>query len=60
MFGNEDEKQNYEGLFAPEPQEKRHDWMNGGSIERHASAIDLDTVVVRDAFGNVVRVEKRW
>jgi hypothetical protein len=54
------DKSKYEGLFAQEPQSKKHDWMNGGSIEHHSSYIDGNRAVIKDAFGNVIRVESRW
>lgn len=59
MFDNEDNKKKYEGIFAPAPARKEHDWMNGGSIEYHKSYIDGDKIVIRDMFGNVIRVESR-
>ena len=59
MFDNNDKSQ-YEGLFARKPQATEHDWMNGGSIERHTSCFDGNTAVIKDAWGNVIRVEKQW
>ena len=58
MFGNDEDKSSYEGLFAKKPDEVRHDWNTGGTVEKNRSVFESDTTVRKDFFGNVTEVKK--
>jgi hypothetical protein len=56
----ESARNKYEGPSAKTPDEIQHDWRNGGTIERHKSLIGLQTLVYKDPFGRVWKIERKW
>jgi hypothetical protein len=58
MYENNEEKSNYEGIFARQPDNTESTvW---GTVETHAQTFGPDIQVRKDWYGGVQSVEENW